>query len=156
MPKDQKTDPIKSNPKWAAESEKIKSIQLAFDFDLAIDTAVRLAAARKHMPPSAIVRETLGLAVNAPSRSRISVSLSNDDLSQLAKRYNLESNDRAQIKSCIDKEISDTFADEDNIEHIQAELDQTRAQIRRFLKESEKLTQSMKPHIGSDTSGKTK
>ena len=154
MPKDKKTDVIKSNPKWAAESEKIKSIQLAFDFDLTIDTAVRLAAARKHMPPSAIVRETLGLTVNAPSRSRISVSLSNDDLNQLAKRYNLDSNDRAKIKACIDKEISDTFAYEENVENIQAELDQTRAQIRRFLKESEKLTQSMKPHLGNVHSGK--
>jgi len=141
MPKDKKTDVIKSNPKWAAESEKIKSIQLAFDFDLAIDTAVRLAAARKHMPPSAIVRETLGLTVNA---------------SQLAKRYKLDPSERAKIKACIDREISDTFADDDNIENIQAELDQTRAQIRRFLKESEKLTQSMKPHLGNENSGKTK
>lgn len=155
MANDKKTSAIGKNSKWLKESEKIKSIQLSFDFDLAIDTAVRLAAARRHVPPSAIVREALGLSTVTPSRSRISLSFTNAELATLGERYGLDSSDKSKIKSCIAEQINDEFSNEEDIGMVQAELLRTQAKLAKVQKESEKIAASMKGLFKQDDSGDT-
>ena len=114
------TDLIGKNEKWVKESAKIsatgklRSTQIAFDFDLDIDTALRLAAARRHITPSAIVREHLGLPIAEPSRKRISLSFTDLELIELASRYQLDHGDKAKVKNRISEEISTLFSSDQN------------------------------------------
>lgn len=115
MSDDKSTDIISKNQEWAQEAAKIRSTektrtkQISFDFDLDVDTALRLVAARRHLTPSAIVRERLDLPIAEPTRKRISLSFTDIELSELAARYNLDSIDTTQIKSFISKEIQGAF-----------------------------------------------
>ncbi len=136
-------DLISKNRKWVKESEKIRTTQLAFDFQSDIDTAVRLAAARRHVPPSAIVREKLGLSTAKPSRMRISVSLNEDELTDLGQRYGIDPSDKAQIKKRISQEISAQFND-DGAEYTESELVKAQEKLAKIKAESERIASSLK------------
>jgi hypothetical protein len=119
MTSKKKTDLIDKNDKWAKESANIsssgavRSTQIAFDFDLDLDTVLRQAAARRHITPSAIIREHLELTIAEPSRKRISLSFTDSELAELAIRYQLDHVDKVKIKNCIANDISTAFSVED-------------------------------------------
>jgi hypothetical protein len=116
MTRKKATDLIGKNEKWLKEAAKIsangelRSTQIAFDFNLDIDTALRLAAAKRHITPSAIVREHLGLPIAEPTRKRISLSFTDVELNELATRYKLSRDDKAKIKNRISDEIGALFS----------------------------------------------
>ncbi len=85
--------------KWQAEVKAIKAIQVAFDLDEQIQYIIRREALDLDINPSERMRQILGLVSNkTPQRPRLSISLKPDDFAALAKKYNVDVNDRRAIK----------------------------------------------------------
>lgn len=85
--------------KWAAEKKAIKATQVAFDVGEKIQYVIRKEALDRGINPSDRIRQILGLKVSRkPKRLRLSISLSDDDMSYLAQSYGLDSNDPIEVK----------------------------------------------------------
>ena len=169
MTNKKKTDLIGKNDKWAKESanisssEKIRSTQIAFDFDLDLDTVLRLAAARRHITPSAIVREHLGLPIAEPSRKRISLSFTDSELAELAIRYQLDYIDKVKIKSYISNDISTTFSSDDDSQNalirkkdelfkMQKSLNRVKAEVQALRAAADTVTKTIEAVCEKDES----
>lgn len=153
MAKDRERQVISKNPKWVKESEKIRTVQLAFDFGRDVDTALRLIAARRHVSPSAIIRERLGLPIAAPSRKRISVSVNENELAELGNRYKIDPKDRAQIKKRISDLITAELESDDDINHVQIELERAHMKLASVKKESARIAASLQGLFNKEGKG---
>ncbi|MGI0118386.1 hypothetical protein [Zooshikella sp. RANM57] len=85
--------------KWQQEKKALKAVQVAFDLGEEIHLSIRREAVDKHLNPSDLIREILGLPINKkPQRPRLSISLSPDDFIFLAEKFDLAPDDKVQIK----------------------------------------------------------
>lgn len=93
---------IRTPERWQASEEAIRAVQVAFDVEESVITAVRKAAFDSGLSTSDQVRVVLGLAViRQPKRPRLTVSLSPDDYRNLGERYGLDATDRLAIKERV-------------------------------------------------------
>ncbi|GIU51394.1 MULTISPECIES: hypothetical protein [Shewanella] len=87
---------------WIKNQQAAKATQVAFDLDEKFQYSIRKAALDAGVSPSDQIRSILGLEVTKrPKRPRLTVSLSQDDYSILAKRYGLESDAQLEIKKRV-------------------------------------------------------
>ncbi|PID64811.1 MAG: hypothetical protein CR977_03075 [Gammaproteobacteria bacterium] len=87
------------NAKWAKEKQAVRATQVAFDLAEKVQHRIRKQAVQENLTPSDYIRKTLGLKISArPKRLRLSVSLTPDDMLQLAERFGLTADDRIAIK----------------------------------------------------------
>ncbi|MFC3195880.1 hypothetical protein ACFODZ_16620 [Marinicella sediminis] len=85
--------------KWEAEKKAVRATQVAFDVGEQIQYVIRKEALDKNVNPSDRIRQILGLKVTRkPKRLRLSVSLSDEDLTFLAEQYQLEKYDTIEVK----------------------------------------------------------
>ena len=85
--------------KWENEIKAIKATQVAFDVGEQVQYVIRKEALDRNINPSDRIRQILGLKVSRkPKRLRLSISLSDEDLSYLAHSYQLETNDPVEVK----------------------------------------------------------
>ncbi len=97
----------KSNPAIEAvkkASGQKKSTQVIFELHDA-DDAFRLEACRHGLSPSDQLRDIFGLELAKKRRPRLSLSLSEDDWSNLAKRYKLKVVNRLAIRKRMEQEL---------------------------------------------------
>lgn len=93
--------------RWQRSEAAIRAVQVAFDVEESVITAVRKAAFESGLSTSDQVRVILGLTViRQPKRPRLTVSLSPDDYAELGTRYGLDPADKLAIK---DRVIADLF-----------------------------------------------
>ncbi len=84
---------------WEQEARAVRAVQIAFDLDEDIQKAIRREALEMDMNPSDRIRQLLGLPTRErPRRLRLSISLSEEEIRQLAEQYDLDINDRVSIK----------------------------------------------------------
>ena len=85
--------------KWRGETKAVKAIQLAFDVGAKIQKQIRIEALQADLNPSDRIRQILGLDVTPkPVRPRLSISLTEEDFSVLARNFNVPTSDRVAIK----------------------------------------------------------
>ena len=91
------------------DDEKFKKIaQVAFDMVQQDQNVIRKEALDHNVNPSNRIRQILGLNITPqPQRSRLSVSLSKDDLDYLADLYKIDSSDQTAIKRQAAKQIAE-------------------------------------------------
>ncbi|MCC2639302.1 MAG: hypothetical protein K0Q68_3021 [Moraxellaceae bacterium] len=88
--------------RWQRSEAAIRAVQVAFDVEEGVITAVRKAAFESGLSTSDQVRVVLGLPViRQPKRPRLTVSLSPDDYAELAARYGLAVEDKLAIKEQV-------------------------------------------------------
>lgn len=85
--------------KWKNEIKAIKATQVAFDVGERVQYVIRKEALERNINPSDRIRQILGLKISRkPKRLRLSISLSDDDLSYLANLYQLDKKDPIEVK----------------------------------------------------------
>ncbi len=93
---------------WTGSEKSIRAVQVIFELEQAESRALRIRAIEQDLSPSDYIREIVGLPRKKPVRPRLSISLSVEDYEILAKRYNLNVNDKAEIRSKIKQELIDS------------------------------------------------
>ena len=93
--------------RWQRSEAAIRAVQVAFDVEEDVITAVRKAAFESGLSTSDQVRVILGLTViRQPKRPRLTVSLSPDDYAELGVRYGVDPADKLALKERV---IADLF-----------------------------------------------
>lgn len=91
---------------WEKERLALKKIQMHFTFTAHASKLLKIDAVNEHMSTTNYLRKQIGLSFVQDQRDRIGVSLSADDFETLAKRYEVEPNDREAIKRSVITEIN--------------------------------------------------
>lgn len=92
--------------RWSGSDEALRAVQVAFDVELAVMDAIRVAAFHNNLSTSDQIRQVLDLSVSTrPKRPRLTVSLTAHDYSLLAQRYGLEEDDRLAIKERVTQDL---------------------------------------------------
>jgi hypothetical protein len=95
----------KQPERWKKENKAIKATQIAFDISTEAQKRLKLTAIQNDLSPSDQMRKILGLPSKKPMRPRLTISLSEEDYTILAKHYQLQENDKLAIKEMAAKEI---------------------------------------------------
>jgi hypothetical protein len=92
--------------RWQSSDEAIRAVQVAFDVEEAVLSAVRQAAFDNNLSTSDQIRQILGLSVSSrPKRPRLTVSLAQSDYEQLGESYGLAADDRLAIKERVTRQL---------------------------------------------------
>ena len=103
--------PKKMPERWQSSAGAIKAVQVAFDVEERVLTAVRRAAFDNNLSASEQIRQVLGLPVaTKPKRPRLTVSLSDEDYQLLAERYGIAPERKQEIKEKVTADLI-LFAD---------------------------------------------
>lgn len=93
------TDKKPMPEKWQSEQRAVKATQVAFDVGEEVQYELRLEALKLGVTPSERIRQVLGLPTGTRAkRPRLSISLSEDDFASLAQNYDINDEDRIEIK----------------------------------------------------------
>ena len=92
--------------KWAREKAALKKVQLHFDFRQGILRAIRHDAADININTTDMVRKIVELPYKKVQRTRLGLSFSAQDFSDLAKRYGLDHTAEKTIKRRVMEEIN--------------------------------------------------
>jgi hypothetical protein len=92
--------------RWTSSDEAIRAVQVAFDVEEAVLSAVRTAAFHSDRSTSDQIRMLLNLPIaTRPKRPRLTVSLSSADYELLGMRYGVPPEDRLVIKERVTAEL---------------------------------------------------
>lgn len=91
--------------RWKTSDKQIKKMQLAFEFDDLIEKQLKQDALDNAISAASQLRKILGLHYDQPLKPRLSITLSPADRKILAKRYDIDADDRAYIRLGISREI---------------------------------------------------
>jgi len=92
--------------RWQSSDEAIRAVQVAFDVEETVLSAVRQAAFDNNLSTSDQIRQILGLSVSSrPKRPRLTVSLAQSDYELLGERYGLSPEDRLAVKERVTREL---------------------------------------------------
>ena len=92
--------------RWLGSQKAVRAVQIAFDTGDEVSTRIRVAASRNGISASDQIRLIVGLPISSrPKRPRLTVTLSEEDYKQLAKKYGLKRVDKVQIKSQVMEDI---------------------------------------------------
>ncbi|MDQ6993069.1 MAG: hypothetical protein Q9M31_06300 [Mariprofundus sp.] len=96
---------------WQKNKPAIKAIQVAFDLDEEIGQAIKLAAVKSGLSPSAQIRKILGLSYSIPKRPRLTTSLNDEDYILLGERFAIAPTDKIAIRSRIIALLAEEVSD---------------------------------------------
>ncbi|MFT5163664.1 MAG: hypothetical protein ACI9FJ_002261 [Alteromonadaceae bacterium] len=100
-----------STNKWEKQKTAIRATQLAFDLSTQVQKKIKKKAIDNDLTPSDMIRDILGLEVKSKkTRQRLTFYLNDAELAALAKRYDIDENDKITIKQKVAEELID-FAD---------------------------------------------
>lgn len=94
---------------WREQEDALNKIQLTFDLNESVDRQVRLDAVAKGDSPSNIIRQLLGLTSKPPIRSRVGISLNQDDILALSKRLKVDPDDNRALKRRLLAQIENHY-----------------------------------------------
>ena len=88
--------------RWQSSDQAIKAVQVAFDVEEEVLTAVRYAAFENNISNSDQIRQVLNLPTSSRTkRPRLTVTLSDADYALLAERFALPVDNRLEIKEQV-------------------------------------------------------
>ena len=91
------TTEIDQHETWRKQRDKLKKVQLQFEFIQEVDRQIKLDAIAKGTTPSNIVRDVLGFKPAGPKRPRVGISLDAEEIRKLALRFSLDPDDRRAL-----------------------------------------------------------
>lgn len=92
--------------RWTSSDDAIRAVQVAFDVEEAVLSAVRAAAFHNDLSTSDQIRKLLDLpTATRPKRPRLTVSLSAADYEVLGMRYGVPPEERLTIKERVTAEL---------------------------------------------------
>jgi hypothetical protein len=92
--------------RWTRSDDAIRAVQVAFDVEETVLSAVRAAAFHNDLSTSDQIRQLLNLpTATRPKRPRLTVSLSAADYEVLGMRYGVPSEERLTIKERVTAEL---------------------------------------------------
>lgn len=92
--------------RWSSSDDAIRAVQVAFDVEEAVLSAVRAAAFHNDLSTSDQIRQLLDLpTATRPKRPRLTVSLSAADYEVLGMRYGVPPEERLTIKERVTAEL---------------------------------------------------
>jgi hypothetical protein len=94
------------NDKWDHETEALKKIQMQFEFQEDVNKMIIVDAAEENIKPSDLVRKLTGLSYKKIQRSRVAMSLSSEDITNLAQRLGVDESNELEIKKRVTAEIN--------------------------------------------------
>lgn len=86
-------------------NDVIQAVQVAFEFDQALATKIKILAAENGLSPSDQMRQLLGLSYGKPVRPRLTIRLSDEDYDQLSQKYKCDKADKITIRQYIIQDI---------------------------------------------------
>lgn len=87
---------------WERQLQAVRATQLAFDLSSDVQKFIKKKAIDLELTPSDMIRKMLGLEVKSKkTRQRLSFNLSDEELQQLAERFNVDSDNKIAIKQQV-------------------------------------------------------
>jgi len=81
---------------------KDKWLRQAFDLSSEVQKSIKKQAIDQELTPSDMIRKILGLDVKSKkTRQRLSFNLNDDEIAQLATRFNVQSDDKRAVKQQV-------------------------------------------------------
>jgi len=111
MTSEKKVTPKSLTPKtsesksWTRSDKSIRAVQVIFELEQYQSRMLRIKAIEKDLSPSDYIRDIVGLPRKKPIRPRLSISLSEEDYTILAKRYKIVLDKKDLIREKIKEEL---------------------------------------------------
>lgn len=102
---------MSSRKKWSKTNKAAKATQIAFELEQKVAQQIHGMAAKEGLTTSSQIRKLVGLSYSPPKRPRLTVSLSPEDYVELGKKYEVEADDRLEIRRRIVAELMRLFDD---------------------------------------------
>ena len=93
---------------WNKQQAAIRATQLAFDLSAKIQKTIKKSAIDNDLTPSDMIRHILELNVKSKkTRQRLSFYLNDDEIAELAARYELAPDDKLGVKQKVAQVLID-------------------------------------------------
>ena len=88
--------------KWQRQEQAVRATQMAFDLSSEVQKTIKKQAIDEELTPSDMNRKILKLDVKSKkTRQRLSFNLSDDEIIQLAQRFNVDPEDKRAVKQQV-------------------------------------------------------
>lgn len=87
---------------WLRQEQAVRATQMAFDLSSDVQKSIKKQAIDQELTPSDMIRKILGLDVKSKkTRQRLSFNLNDDEIAQLASRFNVQAQDKRAVKQQV-------------------------------------------------------
>lgn len=88
--------------KWQRQEQAVRATQMAFDLSSEVQKSIKKQAIDEELTPSDMIRKILALDVKSKkTRQRLSFNLSDEEIIQLALRFNVDPDDKRAVKQQV-------------------------------------------------------
>ncbi|WP_024611035.1 hypothetical protein [Pseudoalteromonas sp. TB64] len=88
--------------KWLRQEQAVRATQMAFDLSSEVQKLIKKQAIDQELTPSDMIRKILNLDVKSKkTRQRLSFNLNDDEIAQLASRFEVHSDDKRAVKQQV-------------------------------------------------------
>lgn len=88
--------------KWLRQEQAVRATQMAFDLSSEVQKSIKKQAIDQELTPSDMIRKILGLDVKSKkTRQRLSFNLNDDEIAQLASRFEVSVDDKRAVKQQV-------------------------------------------------------
>lgn len=88
--------------KWQRQEQAVRATQMAFDLSSEVQKTIKKQAIDEELTPSDMIRKILKLDVKSKkTRQRLSFNLSDEEITELALRFEVDSNDKRAVKQQV-------------------------------------------------------
>ena len=88
--------------KWLRQEQAVRATQMAFDLSSEVQKSIKKQAIDQELTPSDMIRNILGLDVKSKkTRQRLSFNLNDDEIAQLASRFEVAVDDKRAVKQQV-------------------------------------------------------
>jgi len=88
--------------KWLRQEQAVRATQMAFELSSEVQKLIKKQAIDQELTPSDMIRKILGLDVKSKkTRQRLSFNLNDDEIAQLATRFDVQSDDKRAVKQQV-------------------------------------------------------
>ncbi|SFB88346.1 hypothetical protein [Pseudoalteromonas denitrificans] len=93
---------IKKEDTWLKQEKAIRATQMAFDLSSEVQKNIKKQAIDEELTPSDMIRKILELDVKSKkTRQRLSFNLNDDEIKQLAQRFEVNIDDKRAVKQKV-------------------------------------------------------
>ena len=88
--------------KWLRQEQAVRATQMAFDLSSEVQKSIKKQAIDQELTPSDKIRKILGFDVKSKkTRQRLSFNLNDDEIAQLASRFEVSVDDKRAVKQQV-------------------------------------------------------
>ena len=88
--------------KWLRQEQAVRATQRACDLSSEVQKSIKKQAIDQELTPSDMIRKILGLDVKSKkTRQRLSFNLNDDEIAQLASRFEVAVDDKRAVKQQV-------------------------------------------------------